>query len=318
MGTDNYAKYYNLTAPILICGETGTGKSRLAKMLYEKSQINKEKFLTLHLASIKEELLESELFGHKKGSFTGAVENKNGYLKEVGNGTLFLDEIGELSLEAQKKLLYVLEEKIFVPVGNTSTIAFRGRLIFATNKNLQAMVQAGSFREDLYYRLTIFQIFISPLRDNLPELRSKISHYFNLYKHSYDRPILSIAEELQIFLETYAWNGNVRELKNCIEAMVALSDELILTLVNLPDWIVTQVKSVYKEEGLTITYGEAMEKFEAQYLRNMFEKHGGKVNETARKIEISKVSLISKARKYHINTLEMRVNASKIQNEIAA
>lgn len=319
MSENNLKKFYNISAPILISGETGTGKSCLARKIYEHSIINKEKFLTLHLASIKEELFESELFGHKKGSFTGAVESKNGYLKEVGGGTLFLDEIGELSLEAQKKLLYVLEEKKFVPVGSVISNDFNGRIIFATNRNLQRMVKNGEFREDLYYRLMIFQINLQPLRASQIDLKFKIKEFFDLYINLYKKSERYLSNDLQKYLESYEWRGNVRELKNCMESLVALSETAEIKCSELPLWIRhNENNENVLLAPLSSDYGEAMEKFEEQYLRHMFEKHGGKVNETARQIKISKVNLINKARKYHINTLKMRVNASEEKGQMAA
>ena len=310
MSEQKYKKYFNLSSPILICGETGTGKSRLAQELYRQSIINKEKFLTMHLASIKEELFESELFGHKKGAFTGAVENKNGYLQEVGTGTLFLDEIGELSIESQKKLLYILEEKKFVPVGDVNTRDFRGRLICATNKNLEQMVKEGKFREDLYYRLMIFQIRLDAIRDNRPELKAKIQTYFYDYKKLYLHSGLRLSGELQNFLENYHWPGNTRELKNCLESLVGLNECGELRMTDLPLWMIDKNLSTLTDgHQYSDKYSEAMEKFEEIYLRHMLEKYQGQVNKTARSIQISKVNLINKARKYQINTLKMRVNA---------
>jgi two-component system nitrogen regulation response regulator NtrX len=267
----------------------------------------------LHLASIKEELFESELFGHKKGAFTGAVENKNGYLKEVGSGTLFLDEVGELSMDAQKKLLYLLEEKKFVPVGDVNPIEFRGRIIFATNKNLELMVKKGEFREDLYYRLMIFQIQLSPLRDDQADLNNKINYYFNFYKKSYMRSELTIKEELQSFFREYKWPGNVRELKNCLESMVGLAETTELKISDLPFWMMKNTTSANSNnDALEGNYSAAMDQFEEAYLRHKLVKYKGRINETARCIQISKVNLINKAKKYQINTLELRVSSREL------
>lgn len=315
----NLYKYYNLDSPILINGESGTGKSCIANEIYSKSSINKTKFLTMHLASIKEELFESELFGHRKGAFTGAIENKIGYLEAIGDGTLFMDEIGELSLEAQKKLLYLLEEKVFVPVGGTSTKIFKGRLIFATNKNLAELVKMGTFREDLYYRLLIFQLTIPPLRDNILKLRKKINHFFNLFKNKYQKNTAELTIELEEFLEGYNWPGNIRELKNCLESIVAMSESIQIGVECLPLWITEKnnEENIKKMNGNSY-YSQAMEQYEEYYLRQMLLKYGGRVNETARQIQISKVNLINKAKKYQINTLKMRVNDSLKMHKIAA
>ena len=181
----HYKKIINLSAPLLITGETGTGKSKAAKEIYNQSIIFKEKYLTVHLASLKDDLLESELFGHKRGAFTGAVESKNGYLRDVGRGTLFLDEIGELSLDSQKKLLYLLEEKKFTALGSTEAVDFNGRIIMATNKNLKEMVQNGLFREDLYYRISIFELKLPSLRSDKNLLKSSIHEMFHVLKNNH-------------------------------------------------------------------------------------------------------------------------------------
>jgi DNA-binding NtrC family response regulator len=318
MGFKKVGKLLNIGEPILISGETGTGKSRCAKIIYERSSINKEKFLTLHLASIKEDLIESELFGHKKGAFTGAIENKNGYFKEVNTGTLFLDEIGELTLEAQKKLLFILEEKLFVPVGAVTPIEFNGRLLFATNRNLAEMVKEGKFREDLYYRLMIFQVQLPPLRENKIELKMLIQEYFNNFKKKYLKNTLTLSYELTNFLESYHWHGNTRELKNCLEYLTALSDDSELKVRDLPLWIRQNKNEQINAEESVGDYSSAMANFEEKYLREMFIKYDGKVNETARKIKISKVNLINKAKKYQINTMQMRVISSQQEDLMAA
>lgn len=317
MNNSLFKKFINISSPVLITGQTGTGKSRAARRLYDLSDIHKEKFLTIHLASLKEDLLESELFGHRKGAFTGAVENKTGYLGETGKGTLFLDEIGELSLEAQKKLLYLLEEKKFTPVGATTSMNFEGRLIMATNKNLKAMVEEGKFREDLYFRLSIFQIELAPLSSDKTKLQRAIEKQFELQKQQYKRPQLQMAPELLQKLILAPWKGNYRELKNCLEYMVAMSESTVLETSSLPIWfsetndltdIVTEKNCISHFPG---DYTQALEQFEALYLKSNLTRYQGRVNETARLLGISKSTLISKAKKYGIDTLSLRAEAGR-------
>lgn len=304
-------KCINLKAPLLITGETGTGKSHLARDIYRQSSIHQEKFLTVHLATLKEDLLESELFGHKKGSFTGALENKSGYFQEVGTGTLFLDEIGELSLEAQKKLLYVMEERKFTPVGGSASLDFRGRIIMATNRNLKQMVESGLFREDLYYRIKVFHLELSPLREDKKQLREMIQTLFNELKERHSSPYARLSNEAMELLMSRNWKGNIREIKNALEFALVMSPKNVIESADFPH---DQNEVILPEEvnalaGFPEDFHQSQELFEKVFLESMLAKNGGKVNETARRLGISKTTLIQKARKYGINTLKMRAEA---------
>lgn len=317
MNKHHFKKLLNVSSPILITGATGTGKSKMARRIFELSSIHQDKFLTLHLASLKEELFESELFGHKKGAFTGAVENKNGYLTDTGKGTLFLDEIGELSLEAQKKLLYLLEEKKYTPVGSTVAHSFDGRLIMATNKDLKKMVEAGTFREDLYFRLNVFLLELAPLASNREKLQREIEKNFGIMKHNFQRESLAMSDELFHILLSAPWKGNYRELKNCLEYIVVMSEKPLAEKDCLPPWFVAEktLSTVHSKEGFIShfpgDFTEALEIFESWYLLAQLKKHEGKINETARLLGISKTTLISKAKKYGIDTLTLRAEAGR-------
>lgn len=313
--TINYKKFVNISSPILIRGETGTGKSHLAQAIFNESNIFQDRFLTVHLASLKEDLLESELFGHRRGSFTGAVEAKNGYLQDVGKGTLFLDEVGELSLEAQKKLLYLLEEKKFTPIGSTQAIPFVGRIIMATNKNLEQMVKEKTFREDLYFRMTVFQIELKPLAHDPEKLSLLIDKLFLQLRRDLDRPHYILSEELRQHLLTQTWKGNVRELKNSLEYALVLGEKRLLQISDLPEIKNSETQSIRPFSPLADffedDYTATMEKFEKLYFQQIFERYQGKVNLTARKLGISKTTLIAKAKRYGINTLRIRAHASE-------
>lgn len=314
MNQKHLQKFINLAAPLLITGETGTGKSFLAKKIYDSSRIYKEKFLTAHLASLKEDLLESELFGYKKGAFTGAVEGKNGYFKDVGSGTLFLDEIGELSLEAQKKLLYLLEEKKFTPLGATQSQDFCGRIIMATNKNLKALVDQGLFREDLYYRVAIFKLELPSLRENPEQLVQSIQELLSKLKITYQRPYCHLSDEAFNYLLKSQWKGNFRELKNTLEYAVVMSEERQIKSSDFPQNAPTAEAPKNQEkdfiESFPLDFNQSLELFEKMYLKAILEKNGGKVNDTARRLGMSKTTLIQKAKKYQINTLKIRSDAS--------
>lgn len=308
-------KSINISAPLLITGETGTGKSFLAKKIFDLSRIYKDKFITAHLASLKEDLLESELFGYKKGAFTGAHETKTGYLKDAGNGTLFLDEIGELSLDAQKKLLYLLEEKKFTPLGSTQSVDFGGRIIMATNKNLQKLVEAGLFREDLYYRVSVFRLELPTLRSSPELLESSIKDLLSKLKTQYQRPYSHLSPEAMNFLKTQDWKGNFRELKNTLEYAVVMSEDRQIMVTDFPQNQSTVIASVKTQEKSFIEsfpqdFNQSLELFEKMYLTAILARNDGKVNDTARRLGMSKTTLIQKTKKYQINTLKMRADAS--------
>jgi two-component system nitrogen regulation response regulator NtrX len=311
------SKITNINSPLLITGPTGSGKSQLAQRIFNRARINRDQFLVLHLASIKEDLLESELFGHRKGSFTGANENKLGYFQAVGKGTLFLDEIGELSLESQKKLLYVLEEKKFTPIGSTVAIDFQGRVMVATNKNLRAMVEKGTFREDLYFRLSVFHLELDPISKNKEKLLIEVRRLFLSMKNLHQKINLKMSEEIEGLMVNATWKGNFRELKNCLEYMVVVSDGIELTKADFPEsFSCTLNPRQATTENDFIShfpedYNQALENFEEWYLKAMFERFSGKVNETARVLGMSKTTLINKARKYQINTLQIRARKSQ-------
>lgn len=312
-------KFLNISSPILITGETGTGKSFIAKEIFERSSINKEKFLTVHLASLKEDLLESELFGHVKGAFTGASENKQGYLKDVGAGTLFLDEVGELSLEAQKKLLYLLEEKKFTPVGSTAARDFKGRIIMATNKSLKDLMEKGLFREDLFYRLSLFRLEQKPLRENIKLLEKLMDVFLNELKEKYCKPQLFLNDKIKNNLLSHKWKGNVRELKNCLEYAVAMSDGRQLSYQDLPNFLLIEnsfQKPSSDSEFLSQfpdDFGKSLELFERLYLKERLLKFSGRINETSKILGMSKTTLIYKAKKYQLNTLRMRADAFEFE-----
>ena len=243
MDLNFYQKIINLSAPLLITGETGTGKSVIAKKIFNQSTIHREKFLTVHLASLKDDLIESELFGYRKGAFTGAIENKKGYLKEVGMGTLFLDEIGELSLDSQKKLLYLLEEKKFTPIGSTVSEDFTGRIIMATNQNLELLVKKQSFREDLYYRISTFKLELPSITNNPILLRKAIILLFSELKSIHKKCYCRLPNELLDYLVSLEWRGNFRELRNALEYAIIMNDNGILNKGDFPGKVAILAKS---------------------------------------------------------------------------
>lgn len=227
-------KISDIDANCLITGESGTGKSYLAKYIHSISPRNKGPFLKINCATIPNHLMESELFGYKKGAFTGAnPKGSEGLLKAADNGTLLLDEISELSLKSQAKLLKFMQEKIFYPLGSTKAQKSNAKIITTTNRNLTDMIEKNNFREDLFYRINVFDIYLPPLRKRKEDIKQLIKYYFNLHCNKYNikRQLTKNAVEV---LTNYYWPGNIRELEHILERMVVTSDSLIIDTVHLP------------------------------------------------------------------------------------
>ena len=280
--------------PVLILGETGVGKSTLARKIHKYSK--RQTYIQLNISSLNSSLIESELFGHRKGAFTGAINDSKGYFEEIGDGTLFIDEIGELSLELQAKLLSVFDEKIFYKVGSTAPKIFKGRLIFATNKNLSDEVRKGRFRADLYFRIRFFELHRPPLRKNQDLLKIILDMTYDL-SFKYKRQIKYDSEVLHLFSQ-HLWPGNYRELMQTIEYLFILSKPLI-SKPDLPHWI---QESANNSTGvLSSNYNDALSSFERDYLTQVMIQNQGKINKTAISIGMSKVTLISKLKKYDID-----------------
>ncbi len=316
-----YLKLAELRSPLLITGETGTGKSYLTRKIHLISSYKNEKYIEVNLATISENLLESELFGHVKGAFTNATGDRKGYCELVGKGTLFLDEVAELSLQAQKKLLLLLEEKVYVPVGSCHRKRFMGRIIAATNRNLELMVENGTFRKDLYYRLMVFNHCLRPVRENEELLRELVLGIFKEYCDLLGKTNLIFENECFEYLLKYDWPGNIREIRNCIEYLVYFSEH-VAGMQNLPEQIRKQEYSlnkthVYRQTGKNpLNYREALDMFEEQYLNYTLRYYSGKVNMTAREIAMSKSTLISKVKKYGINIWEIKAESNNNANRL--
>lgn len=238
-------------AAVLITGESGTGKDLVARAIHYSSHRKNHSFVFINCPAMPEQLLESELFGHMKGSFTGAIRDKEGLLEQANNGTVFLDEIGELPLQMQVKLLNVLQEKKFRRVGGNKEISSNFRLITATNRKLQEAIDEGKFREDLWYRINVIQIDMPPLRDRLEDIPLLVNYFLLKFREHTGKKIKGINPEAVKALESYNWPGNVRELENAIERAVTLEMTDQITLDSLPDKVTQRFK-----EGVAVKVGE--------------------------------------------------------------
>ncbi len=231
-------KIANSSATVLLLGETGSGKELVARSVHELSPRATGPFVRVNCGALSESLLESELFGHVKGAFTNAIENRTGRFEAAHGGTIFLDEINSVNHTLQVKLLRVLQEHQFERVGDTRTISVDCRIIAATNRDLTEMVDGGSFREDLYYRLNVLPIYVPPLRERRDDIPELVNFFVERYAAQNRRPVLSVTSDALSFFKSYLWPGNVRELQNYIERAIVLADGNELT----PDLLPTHVR----------------------------------------------------------------------------
>jgi DNA-binding NtrC family response regulator len=223
----------NISTSVLVTGESGTGKELIARAIHNLGSRSGRPFVAVSCGAIPETLIESELFGHEKGAFTGTVGTREGYFEKVGDGTLFLDEIGELSLMTQVKLLRVLQQMEFSRLGSSRLIPLRARLIFATNRNLPKMVAEGTFRQDLFYRINVMQIVSPALRDRIEDIPQIAMHFLKQYSQSLGKPDMRIDSDAMALLQSYSWPGNVRELENVMQRAIILAPESVVRTEDL-------------------------------------------------------------------------------------
>ncbi len=267
---------------VLVTGETGTGKELVARALHRRGSRSEEPFVTVDCAGVHGPLLESELFGHTRGAFTGALRDRPGYFEVAARGTVFLDEIGELELPLQKKLLRVLEARTFSRVGETRERLSRARVVAATNRDLEAEVGAGRFRSDLYYRLRVVQIRIPPLRDRTEDVAPLVEHHLPRLARRLGRRTQGITPRALAALEGYAWPGNVRELVNLLEHALVFHDPAVLDLEHLPPGLHQKGEAI---EPSPLTYTEvksrAVEEATRRYLVGLLRRYRGNVSRVA-------------------------------------
>ena len=290
---------------VLITGENGTGKELVARAIHHLSNRKDKPFIEVNCAAIPEELIESELFGHEKGAFTGATTQRKGKFDLAHEGTLFLDEIGDMSLKTQAKVLRILQEKKFERVGGQRTIEVDVRVIAATNKDLEEEIRAGNFREDLYYRLNVLPFHVPPLRERAEDIPLLVGHFLEYFCSKESRGIKTMSPNALANLKSYNWPGNVRELKNIIERLVIMTPDQIISESNLPESIAG--KSAPTGKGMTFstvdfaTYKEAKEEFERDFIIQKLEENDWNISRTAEAIEIERSNLHRKIKSFGID-----------------
>jgi DNA-binding NtrC family response regulator len=282
-------------ANILIAGESGTGKEMMARCIHANSNRATKPFVPIDCASIPENLMESELFGHEKGAFTGAQEIKQGLFEVADGGTLFLDEIGELSQSLQAKLLRVLQEQQLRRVGGVRLINVNVRILAATNRDLQQLIRQKEFREDLYYRINVVKVALPPLRERREDIPLLSTDFCRQFARQNDRPDLRIAKDTMAALVKYPWPGNVRELKNVIERAVILAEGEQITPEDLPDFLGSGGRDELMDMPDNLPFHEAKEywikKFEQKYLFRLIELHRGNISQAAREAGVDRKTI---------------------------
>ena len=300
---EQVAQVARSNATVLLRGESGTGKEMIASAIHYNSLRSKRPFIRVNCAALPDTLIESELFGHEKGAFTGADRFKKGRFEMAEGGTLFLDEIGDLPLQTQIKLLRVLQEREFERLGGTETIRANIRLITATNKNLEEAIAKGEFREDLYYRLNVFTIFLPPLRERKSDILLLAEHFLEKYEKEHGKHIKRISTSAIDMLMSYHFPGNVRELENAIERAVLVCDSSVIHGHHLPPTLQTAELSGTETR---LTLASAVAAFERDLIIDTLKSTSGNVAAAARQLESTERILGYKIKKYGIDTIRFR------------
>jgi two-component system NtrC family response regulator len=281
---------------VLVSGESGTGKELVARTIHERSPLRDGPFVAVNCGGLAETLLDSQLFGHRRGAFTGAIADHDGVFRAAGGGTLFLDEVAEVPLMLQAKFLRAIQEREVVPIGSTRAIPVDVRLVAATNRDIEAEVDAGRFRRDLFYRLNVVRIELPPLRARPDDIPALVTHFIDRYSTQYGVAPKAVPPEVLVCLQAYPWPGNVRELQNVVERAFALSDADTLALGDLPE--VIRNPAARAGAPAAAPQRHTLDDSERSLITETLAASGGNKNETARRLGIDRQRLYRKLRKY--------------------
>lgn len=303
-------KLSHVDTTVLIRGENGTGKELVARAIHHNSPRKDGEFIAINCGAIPEGLIESELFGHEKGAFTDAVERKIGKFQLASRGTIFLDEIAELKPDTQVKLLRVLQERSFMPVGSNREVKTSARVIAATNRNLEKMIDDGAFREDLFYRLNVMPIFLPPLRERIDDLEQLVDHFIRKFNASHQKQIRGVDPSALQAMKRYRWPGNIRELENVIEHAFVVETGALITSSSLPEAVLKpQLNGIdfelpHNYSG-PLDFDYFKEQTEKEFIVQALKANRGRINKTVATANIPKNTLLRKIRKYNINVKEL-------------
>lgn len=284
---------------VLLTGETGTGKEVFAQAIHQASRRFNQNFVAINCSAFSKDLLESEMFGHKAGAFTGAIKDQKGLFEEAHNGTIFLDEIGEMALDLQAKLLRIIESGELLKVGESKPIKVNVRIIAATNRDLLKEIEAGHFREDLYYRISVFQIKLPALRERIVDIDLLTNHFVTVFSHKMNKKVRKIEETFIEILKLHNWNGNIRELKNVIERSIILMNDDELKTENLPLEIQHASQSASATSGKILTNFE-LANAEKSHIQKVLNYTNGNKTKTAELLNIALTTLYRKIEEYKL------------------
>ncbi|MGD8251809.1 MAG: sigma-54 dependent transcriptional regulator, partial [Desulfobacterales bacterium] len=299
---------------VLITGETGTGKGLVAHAIHSKSRRKNESMISINCGAIPESLLESELFGHVKGAFTGAMVTKTGKFELANGGTIFLDEIGDMSPDLQVKILRVLEEGEFEAVGGNRTHRVDVRFIAATHRDLEKRVESGRFREDLFYRLYVIPLKLPPLRERIEDIPLLVNHFLDLFNDITGSGVEGVSADALDCLTAHSWPGNVRELKNMMERLVVLKDGGTISLEDLPPKLRGRQEISFQHPSISVTddgisLNTAVTEFEKALILQSLEKTNWVKNKAAKLLKLNRTTLVEKIKRYRLDGESNSMNA---------